>query len=526
MSKYPHYEIDDPGYPEATELYRAWLSTLDVQEPVARSLAYLAAVKEARETYGKHSKEHVASLYYLSEWFSHHKPRIGVDACLELLKVEREMEAIDSKEIAGTLKNLLLFLSRAWRVMSEEAMVEALGRFYAALATHVGGETGRIEETMGVWLYVGMYYQQSIHWVERGLALPDLDEGVKATLENVLKLAGEKIASRAPLSPPEYWEALFSGEWEEARKLGAKIGRPHELCVEAAELEQNFDAERMESLLDEWLKLLRTKGFEGWFSPDSYLEVDDRPIEVEDSAPKLADDLLLNTAICVREKTRAAFRNRLDLELARGLSDLEGVLKSLSAEVAVPVTPDHGALPLSEEHREGLLRALAKIRRRAEVLFEDSPWLQAEMVAEVSLRGLALPDVGDVGNRTVFVALKDLPNDVVVSEMAELDRFPGLIGLHVPGAGLDSEQLAGIAWEKFEGLRVLDLSENKLKELPEALIKNATLRWLSVAKNPGLPIDVDAVNLPRLLSLSAHGNKWSKHRNRLEGKLPQARLVL
>ncbi len=47
-----------------------------------------------------------------------------------------------------------------------------------------------------------------------------------------------------------------------------------------------------------------------------------------------------------------------------------------------------------------------------------------------------------------------------------------------------------------------------------------------MSENPRLSIDVDELELPALLYLNARGNGWSKHREVLEGKLPQAEILL
>lgn len=524
MSKDEHQEIESDGYPQATELYRARLATIDCEEKIARSLAYLGAVQDATDRYGAATREQVAAYYYASEWFSHHNPRYGVNAALGMLEAQRARVEIDSSDISGTLENLLLTLARAKKYVNGEVFLEIAARFISALGVHQKRELGRVEEVVGAWLYVGGYHRQAACWLERGLSLEGLGTELKASLERILAVARGKIDDSPQLVPADFWEALQRGDYETARECVEESGRAYQLCVEVAELERNFESESMETLLDEWLALLHAQGF-AVLDPRPQLQLSEEPVEVEERTSRLADNLLLNTAICVRNQLRPTLRSHPDLELAQGLSNLNELLDELSGALYVPISVDHEALPLDDEQHEQLERVLARIRRRAEAVFQDNPQKQVEVVAEVNLMGVVLNEA-EVGERTVVVGLQDLPVETVQAESAELARFPNVIGLYLFSTGVDPSTLASLPWENLQGLRVLDLSDNWLTELPPDVIRHPSLQWLRIAQNPQLAIELEELDLPALVHLDVRGNGWSQETiEALGGKFPDAKII-
>ncbi len=526
MSRYTHQEYSSPGYPEATKIYTRRLEESRAPEKVARSLAYLGTIQECWDYYGVGTPQLAAAFYYYFQWLKGSTPRAAIEASLGLLVAERGFVAIDSADMRGTMLNIAVAIldNQDDPAMNDGLFMEVASRFAIALSKLQGDTSALAELNLGHGLYQMGEFQRAAYWLEVGLSRLQNNPPRKENSEQILAQAKENTDALSELS--EYWQALIDGEFREAARLGRQEGPLWELCANVAELESRFDANRMSSLLDQFLSLLAEEhSLKAMERPGPELEVVNEPGEVDTSEPALADHVLLNTALSVRDDLTSALISRADAELADALVELCEAIDSLGGNLYIPISATIEALPLSDETRERLQIQLSRIRSRASKVFEDDTMKRTNLTAQVNPMAQSLGDL-EIGDRTVIIGLQDLPFEFLREDMAQLDRFPNTIALYLFGNGLSVQQLSAIDFAALKNLQLLDLAENFLDTLPESVATHPRLERLSLSKNPGIFIDVDALSLPNLRYLDLRNCEMSVEAvQEIRAKLPKAKVL-
>ena len=317
----------------------------------------------------------------------------------------------------------------------------------------------------------------------------------------------EEVDSRELLPP--YWRELAMGDLEGAMQLAKAQGPLHVLGCEVARLEADFDAGKMEELLDRFFAHLAEASVRPLCKP-----VVVPPQVVVNDGGLVNDEWLLPTAVQILAHLRHTLQARPDEELLQAYTKLDEVVTSLTLSEE----------PLPPSALDTLLASLHRIRQRARQVYADEPHLRTRYTADVWLADGSLQDV-DIGHRSAVVSLQDLPLDIVQEELFHLDLIPGVTALYLFGDGLSDEALEKVDFADLDRLEVLDLSGNQLSELPIELTTHPTLQWLSVAANPSLELDLRSIDLPQLRYLDLHGTAVSSEVVQgLRQRYPQAQI--
>lgn len=279
------------------------------------------------------------------------------------------------------------------------------------------------------------------------------------------------------------------------------------LNCQVAKLEVEFDAGRLNALLDDFLGILRDCSFTAMQPPsDDVLTLAPELERMTIPEPRLDDELLLATAVHVRDFLLRKLPGRPDRELADAVAHLEALLQPLMLPW-VPF-PSSFELPrLDVRASEAIELQLRRIRRRAAITFEREPYLRTHCTAEAWISGRALADV-HVGDRTAVVELRDHPVGVL-DELQHLLDFPNTIALSLFGDELTEGELLAFDFAALENLRYLDLAQNQLEALPRSIATHPSIEWLCLRANPFLEIGPDEIAMPNLRSLDLRGCRVS-----------------
>lgn len=438
---YTHQGYDLDGYRESTEIYERLLGEWPGEEMQRRAGAYLETLKEVRTNYGENSVEITAALYYLMMWSEAVDPERAVDAGLALVEAGKHCFGALSKDMSETLSNLVNALLK---------MPKNTG-FPVQVAAGIG-------------------------------------DGLRISLARHLDSAFDG-------------EDTFFVEAQEHDLTDA--GAMGQLLSQVAELKADFDKERFEALLDQFVAEIEACGRSG--DLDSLVSCLDASGEHEPSVGELPDVWISTTVFNIDAALNDMLKRRPNREIAQAREEVDATL----------------AIGKGPEELGKVRELLAIIRDRAQVAFADFPYERAKICSEAVL---AQGPERSLAKCSVAVELGDAPDDVREALLDFMDYDVRYLSLY--DCYLSEYELEDIAFSELPGLETLHLASNQIGRLPGALLKHPGLEYLNLWLNKGLTLSADDVDWPKLKFLDLRRTSVSAQDiAALRKKYPQATVV-